>query len=111
MQVVDLQRDEAFRSTNVELLSIASDPPEAWAEVVKEEGIELPVLSDPETRVSSSYDVMQWQMMGEPGHTFVLVDEEGVVRWIRDYGAPESGGLMYVEPDELVPQIQTALRG
>lgn len=111
MQVVDLQNDEAFGSTNAELLSIAGDPPEAWAEVVKDEGIELPVLSDPGTEVSSQYDVMQWQMMGEPGHTFVLVDEEGVIRWIRDYGAEKNGGLMYVELDELVPQIEKALGG
>ncbi len=46
---------------------------------------------------------------GEPGHTFVLVDGDGRVRWIRDYGAPENGGLMYVEVDELVAELAAQL--
>jgi hypothetical protein len=45
----------------------------------------------------------------EPGHTFILVDETGTVRWVRDYGAPENGGLMYVTPDEVVQSIQEHL--
>ena len=50
--------------------------------------------------------MMRWQAAtGEPGHTFILVDEEGRVAWVRDYGAPENGGLMYVVPDEITSQI------
>ena len=40
-----------------------------------------------------------------PGHTFVLVDSIGRISWIRDYGAPEHGGLMYVAPKDLVPLV------
>jgi len=53
---------------------------------------------------------MQWAVgSGEPGHTFVLVDEAGAIAWIRDYGAPENGGLMYVPVEELTQHIQAAL--
>jgi len=53
---------------------------------------------------------MEWQMAsGEPGHTFVLVDRRGRIAWIRDYGAPQNGGMMYVAPDQLVPEIQKHL--
>jgi hypothetical protein len=46
---------------------------------------------------------MKWQAAtGEPGHTFVLVDEDGTVSWVKDYGAPQHGGVMYVGPEELV---------
>jgi hypothetical protein len=31
------------------------------------------------------------------------------VAWVRDYGAAESGGLMYVEPRQLVPPIRASL--
>jgi hypothetical protein len=55
---------------------------------------------------------MQWGMpTGEPGHTFVLVDAQGTVVWVRDYGAPEHGGTMYVSPSELDPLIQQQLEG
>jgi peroxiredoxin len=69
-------------------------------------GITSPFLSDPDSSVSEAYGVLRWAMpSGEPGHTFVLVDEDGVVRWVRDYGAPENGGLMYVEVDELYTEL------
>ncbi len=54
--------------------------------------------------------MLRWAVgTGEPGHTFVLVDEEGEVDWIRDYGAPENGGVMYVPVAELVEKIQSHL--
>ena len=62
--------------------------------------------------VSRAYDVLQWAVAtGEPGHTFVLVDRDGTVIWIEDYGAQENGGRMYVPPDELTDQIKQALEG
>ena len=47
---------------------------------------------------------------GEPGHTFVLVDEGGKVVWLQDYGAEANGGRMYVPMEELVAAIQAARR-
>lgn len=74
------------------------------------------MLTDAGNEVAVRYGVMQWRMppgadidSAEPGHTFVLVDERGRVAWVKDYGAPESGGLMYVEPSQLVPRIRASL--
>jgi peroxiredoxin len=108
-QVVDLQENEAFRSLNVELMSISPDPIDFWKSEAKKYEIELPVLSDAGNKVAESYEVMKWAVGAEPGHTFVLVDEAGKVAWLRDYGAQENGGLMYVEPDELVSQLERRL--
>lgn len=109
--MVDLHSDKRFEALDVELLSISPDTPEDWAEAVKEHGVESPVLSDPGNAIAEKYDVMQWAMpSGEPGHTFVLVGEDGRIRWIRDYGAPENGGLMYVVPKELLKELEPALR-
>ncbi len=93
----------------MELLSIATDPPEAWREVADEEDIALPLLSDPGAKVSTNYGVMAWGMGGEPGHTFVLVEGDGTVAWIGDYGAPENGGLMYVDVPTLIEQVKAHL--
>jgi peroxiredoxin len=104
-QVVDLQNSKEFQALDVELLSISPDPLEAWKQGASEFGIETPVLSDGDNRVATAYGVMRWAMGSEPGHTFVLVDERGRILWLRDYGAPQNGGLMYVTPEELVPEI------
>jgi peroxiredoxin len=110
-QVVDLQKSSEFQSLDVELLSISPDPPEAWKQGASEFGIESPVLADADNRVAQAYGVMRWAVGDEPGHTFVLVDDEGRIRWIRDYGAPENGGLMYVVPAELVSELSRRLPG
>jgi hypothetical protein len=92
----------------VELLSVAPDSPEDWLEAGREYGVREfdNVLSDQGNGVAALYDVMQWQAAtGEPGHTFVLVDEAGKLAWVKDYGAPEHGGVMWVEPYELVREL------
>jgi hypothetical protein len=47
---------------------------------------------------------------GEPGHTFVLVDANGNIIWLKDYGAPDNPNrTMYVELNELYREIKSAL--
>jgi peroxiredoxin len=113
---VDLQESDRFRSLNVELLSIAADDRESWKVYAEQYRIQTPLLSDARNRVADRYGVMRWRVppvadvdSAEPGHTFVLVDEQGRIAWIRDYGAPENGGLMYVPPEDLIPRIERAL--
>ena len=110
-QIVDLQKDPAFQATGVQIISIAFDSPEQLAGQAAEYGIKnVPLLTDTDHEVSEAYNVMQWAVAtGEPGHTFILVDKDGQIVWIRDYGAPENGGLMYVSADELTEQIKTNL--
>ncbi len=109
MQVVDLQESKAFQALDVELVSIAPDTVESWRDDGEEYGIRDygTVLSDVENEVANRYDVMKWAAAtGEPGHTFILVDAFGEVSWIRDYGALENGGIMYVAPEELVRELR-----
>lgn len=111
MQVVDLQEDKDFQGLDVELLSIAPDPIDAWREAGRDIGIEDfdGVLSDAENKIATKYGVMRWAVGSEPGHTFVLVDESGEVSWLQDYGAMENGGVMYVLPHEVVRQVREHL--
>lgn len=71
------------------------------------------LVSDPLNRVADRFGVMRWRVpptadvdSAEPGHTFVLVDEERRMLWIRDYGASENGGLMYVPPADLMRDMR-----
>jgi len=71
-----------------------------------EYGTRIPLLTDAKHEVSDAFGVLKWAVgSGEPGHTFVLVDADGTVLWLQDYGAPENGGTMYVPVEELVKNI------
>ena len=110
-QIVDLQNDPAFQALDVAFLSIAFDSPDVLRQAGQAVGTDIPLLSDEDHNVSEAYGVLQWAVAsGEPGHTFILVDEAGKVVWIQDYGAPENRGVMYVPVDELVGEISTHLK-
>lgn len=110
-QIVDLENDPEYQALNVPLVSIAFDSPEIMAAAGAEYGVgSTPLLSDTDQTVSAAYDVLQWAVAtGEPGHTFILVDERKRIAWIRDYGVVESS--MYVEPLEIAQQVAAGLDG
>ena len=111
-QIVDLQNSPEYQDLNVQVVSIARDSITEMAPESQALGItSVPVLSDPDLKVSASYDVLQWAIdNGEPSHTFVLVDGEGKIVWIKDYGAPDNPNrTMYVEVSELIQYTESAL--
>jgi peroxiredoxin len=110
-QIVDLENDPGFQSLGVSLVSIAFDSPEELAQGASEFGVQgVPLLTDTDQSVSEDYDVLKWAVAtGEPGHTFILVNTDGTIGWIRDYGAPENGGVMYVAPDDISRQVREKL--
>ena len=111
-QIVDLQNSAQFQALDVQVISIARDSVAEMAPESEALGItSVPVLSDPDLKVSEEYDVLQWAMAnGEPSHTFVLVDGNGQIAWIKDYGAPDNPDrTMYVEIDELIRFVKENL--
>jgi peroxiredoxin len=111
-QIVDLQQDANFQTLNVAILSIAFDSAEEQQQGIAEFGISgVPMLVDADGTVSLAYDVLKWAAgTGEPGHTFILVDSQQRIVWIRDYGSPTlPNPTMYVPIDELVTQIAASL--
>lgn len=108
-----MQSDADFQALNIGFVSIAFDSAEEQAAAQVEYGItDVPLLIDAEGNVSRAYDVLKWAIAnGEPGHTFILVNTDGTVSWIRDYGAPDlPDRTMYVPIPDLVSQIEAALQ-
>ena len=110
-QIVDLETSPEYQSLHVPLVSIAFDSSEVMAAAGTEFGVgSTPLLTDTDQSVSEAYDVLQWAVAtGEPGHTFILVDENGKISWIRDYGVVENS--MYVDPGEIASQVRESLAG
>ncbi len=65
------------------------------------------VLSDESLTVSRAYDMLGYSMHPGivDGHSFVLINESGVVQWRQDYYP----GAMYVPNDQLMADIRRAM--
>lgn len=111
-QIVALQRDAAeLRALGIEqIVSITTDPLELVAQKARDEGIELPVLSDPTGAVSDTYGARGYGMMGgeRNGHTFVLVGEDGKIVWRADYGG-EPNFFMFIPDEVILSELRSAL--
>lgn len=109
---MDLQTDPEFQALDVAFVSIAFDDAAQQSAAITEYSISgVPMLIDADQSVSETYDVLKWAVAtGEPGHTFILVDADGEIAWIRDYGSPDlPDPVMYVPTDDLVEQIRDSL--
>ena len=95
----------------VEIVSIARDPANEQATAAQELGINVPMLVDADGQVTVIYDVMKYALAnGEPSHTFVLINTNGDIAWLKDYGAPDNPNrTMYVEINELYREVKNAL--
>ncbi len=121
-QQVDIEKRQAeFDALNTEVVMITVDPPTAWASAKAQYGINDTTLYDNSLTVSSMYGVLQDSMHpGErPGHVFVLVDKDGVIKWrYSAYKPPANGdhhsggtGAMYVPVDFILSSVKNALPG
>ena len=105
-QIQALQQNTAeLQARGLTLVSITADSPSTLREAAQAYGVVTPLVSDEDRDMSNAYGVV-----GAPGamhsdnlgHTFVLVDKSGRIRWRQDYSE------MYVPPEELfddIPQL------
>ncbi len=98
------QRAAELRSRGLTLVNITTDSPEVLRQAVQEYRIKTPMISDQSAQMSTAYGALgQGMHPNTDGHTFVLLDRSGRIRWRRDYTT------MYVPPDQLfaaVPSIR-----
>lgn len=116
-QLTDIEpRMDEFRALGIdEIATITTDPPDLLAQKVADEGIATPVMTDQNVIFSRAYATTDYAMAGMGptfnGHSFVLVDEKGVIEWRADYGGPTTGNTMYVPVDNLLADIERGTKG
>lgn len=111
-QITDIEKNlDAFRELGInELVSITTDPADLIERKRAAEGIEMPVLSDPDLSVSRTYNTNQYGMMGDSrnGHSFIVVGPDGRIEWRADYGgAPDY--TMFVPVADLLADLRRGL--
>lgn len=94
------QRSAELRKRGLTLVSITTDPSDALREAVQEYGIETPMISDESRAMSDAYGATgQGMHPNTDGHTFVLIDRKGRIRWRKDYSD------MFIQPNQLFAEI------
>lgn len=96
---------KAFAELDVTVLPIVMNTREQILADMELNGVETPFLLDDGT-VSKAYDTLGRGMhAGLPGHSFVLVDKEGVQRWFGEYPS------MWLDPQDLLDEVRGRLDG
>lgn len=111
-QIVDMEANwDRFSALGIDrMVSITTDPLDLLEQKVNDEGIETPLLSDPDLAVSLTYTTNLYGMMGTSmnGHSFIVVGASGEILWRADYGgAPKY--TMYVPTDRLLADMRGGL--
>lgn len=93
-------RTDQLRTRRLTLVNITTDPASVLRQAVNQYGIRTPMISDEDGDMSTVYDAIGRGMHANTdGHTFVLLDRSGRIRWRRDYTT------MFVLPDTLLGEI------
>lgn len=112
MKEIEARMDD-FEALGVDrMLTITTDPLGNTEEKVAAESLRFPVLADEQAEVSRTYDMPRYGMHPmsntQPGHSFVLVNGDGVITWRADYGG-EPNYTMYVPVDDMLADLRLAL--
>lgn len=79
---MELQRNyERFSALGAEIVALSTETLETSTRMTKGQGIEYPVLADPEHQVIEAYGV--YDLLGDRRATpsVFIVDEEGTITW------------------------------
>ena len=94
---------DAFADQDVTVLPVVMNARDEIVHDMAANNVETPFLLDDGT-VSKAYDTLGKGMhAGLPGHSFVLIDKDGVQRWYGEYPS------MWLDPDKLAEQIRSHL--
>ncbi len=102
--------DQQLTKLNVTVVSITGDSLNLLASWARSSGPHYgKVLSDQTLTVSRAYDMLgpdKSMMPGSaPGHSFILVDKSGIIKWRQDYGP----ATMYVPNDQILADVRRTL--
>ncbi len=82
---------EAFDKLNTVALGMSTDPSPskgAWAKALSIKDTRLPSDFYPHGQVAKEYGIFV-EELGSSGRVNILIDEEGVVRWVKEYDIPQ----------------------
>ena len=104
-QMVTFVRDDRLNKEDTIVLSVVVDSPEEWQEAIRQmpELAEALVVFDDDTTVSGQFGMLTTESSMHkglfPGHSYVVIDKEGIVRYVFDDPS------MRINNDKLVAEL------
>ena len=95
-QISAFEKDERFNSSDVTAFSIVVDEKSEWQEIIKQapEFSKAKILFDSQRIASTAYNILslpssmhppsEMHPGGYPGHTYFIIDKDGVIGWTFD---------------------------
>lgn len=103
VQMAQIEQDPAVKAAGITVLPIVMNSKDEILPDLQHYGVSTPYLLDDGT-VSKAYGVLGTGMhAGLPGHSFVLIDKEGVKKWTGAYPS------MWLAPADLLKEVQQRL--
>ena len=81
--------------------TVSPDDPEKLRRFRRDEGIEFPILPDPDNAVSISYGLLNESNPTVPHPTAIVIDKEGMIRYFR----VDENYRVRPSPDELLEAV------
>lgn len=105
LQMADIEKSAAgFTARNITVLPIVMNTASQIKAEMAANGVRTPFLIDTGGKVSAAYGTLGKGMHeGLPGHSFVLIDAQGIQRWYGEYPS------MYLSSPDLVDQVRKHL--
>ncbi len=105
VQMAQIEKDSQVARTGLTVLPIVMNSREQISRDMAANDVQTPFLLDDGT-VSREYGTLGKGMhAGLPGHSFVLIDRNGVQRWYGEYPS------MWLSPADLLNQVRKHLTG
>ena len=105
-QISSLANDERFSKEDVVALSIVVDSISQWQQILQKvpQLSKSKILFDTTKKVSAEYDVLyvdsSMHKGSYPGHTYFIVDKDGVIRYTKD------DSNMAINNDEIASELE-----
>jgi peroxiredoxin len=103
VQMAQIEQDSAVRAAGITVLPIVMNSKDEILPDLQQYGVSTPYLLDDGT-VSNAYGVLGTGMhAGLPGHSFVLIDKDGIKKWTGSYPS------MWLAPADLLKEVKQRL--
>lgn len=111
-QISDIEANwSKFQALGIdEMVAISGDELENLQQAASDTGLKTPMLSDPAVEQSAAWEANKYGMMGDTanGHSFVVIDPEGRIKWRADYGGKPKY-TMFIPSADLLADLKRGL--